>query len=455
MGKSRKNSRGLPDWLRPEQIDTVIVAFPDMYGRLMGKRLTYEHFVHHCLEGEIHACNYLLSVDLEMKVLEGFEVANWEKGFGDFSLKADAGTLRMLPWQPGTALVLGNIFHEDGRPVEEAPRRVLARQIERLARGKRHPRLGSELELYLYDQSYRSAREADYRDLRFSSDYSIDYHILQPGRDESVLRRIRNQMSEAGVPVECSKGETGRGQHEVNLAYAPALEMADRHTIYKLGARDIAAQQGKAITFMAKPHLLEAGNGFHIHASLWDAAGKKNLFWDEKSRAPGRVFRQFLGGLLKYSRELSYFFAPTVNAYKRYQPGSWAPTAIVCGLDNRTCGFRLIGREESLRIENRMPGADANPYLAFAATLAAGLRGIEEELDADMDYRGDAYKDTRAARVPLRLEEAVELLQGSRLAREAFGSEVVDFYLHTARLEAEAYRQEVTDWERRRYFEQI
>jgi glutamine synthetase len=262
-------------------------------------------------------------------------------------------------------------------------------------------------------------------------------------------------MSAAGIPVECSKGETANGQHEVNLLYGEAMEMADRHLIYKSGAKDIASQQGKALSFMAKLNTSQAGNGFHIHASIWDAKKTANLFWDEKSLAPSELFRQFLGGLLAYSRELTYFFAPTINSYKRFQAGSWAPTAIACGQDNRTCGFRIVGHGNSLRIENRMPGADANPYLAFAATIAAGLRGIQEKIDCGQIYRGNAYADQTLPRLPFSLDEARGLLDKSKVAREVFGDDVVDFYTHTASCEVKAFAHAVTDWEKARYFEQI
>ncbi|RJP74137.1 MAG: glutamine synthetase [Candidatus Abyssobacteria bacterium SURF_17] len=455
MSTKAKKTNALPDWFTPENIETVIFAFPDVFGRLMGKRMTFDHFADHTLESGMHACSYLLSVDIQMQVVDGFKIASWDTGFGDFRIQADLGTVRKLPWHEKTAIVLGDMLRHDGRPVEESPRRVLAKQVQRLARKGQKACLGSELEFFLFDETYRTAREKRYQDLNAASQYSIDYHILQPGKDEDVIRRLRNEMSASGVLVECSKGETADGQHEVNLLYCEAMEMADKHVLFKAGAKDIASQQEKAISFMAKLSAAQAGNGFHIHTSIWDADGRRNLFCDSKSSAPSKLFRQFLGGLLIYSRELTYFFAPTVNSYKRFQPGSWAPTAIVCGQDNRTCGFRIVGHGNSLRVENRMPSADANPYLAFAATIAAGLKGVEEKLDCGRIFEGNAYADQTLPRLPFSLDEAYALLDKSKMAREAFGNDVIDYYVHTARCEVKAFAQAVTDWEKTRYFEQI
>lgn len=444
-----------PDWFKSEDIDTIIVAFPDVFGQIMGKRTSYDFFVNHIAGSGMHACNYLMAVDLEMNVVGGFKLADWHKGFGDFTIRPCPSTLRRLPWLAGTAIVLGDMFTQTGNAVEEAPRHVLSRQIERLANAGHTACIGSELEFHLFHETNQSVRKKGFRDLTHASDYAIDYHILEPGRDEDVLRRIRNEMSEARIPVECSKGETGRGQHEINLVFAEAMEMADRHVIYKAGVKDIARQQDKIITFMPKLFEDESGNGLHIHVNVWDDARKTNLFHDPRSGGESVLFRQFTGGLLKYGRELTYFFAPTINSYKRYQTGSWAPTAVAFGRDNRTCGLRMVGHGNSLRVENRMPGADANPYLAFAATLAAGLRGIEENLDCGDAFDGNAYADKTLPRLPGSLDEAADLLQHSDLARSALGTDVVDFYVHTARTEVETFRRTVTDWERYRYFERI
>jgi glutamine synthetase len=435
------------------KLDTVIVAATDVFGRLVGKRFTARHFLDSIGTHGTHGCNYLLTVDIEMEPQDGFALANWEQGFGDFVMRPDLDTLRPLPWLPGSALVICDFCREDGALVAEAPRSVLRRQIERLTARRLTCEIASELEFFLYHQTYRDAWASDYRALRPSSDYRIDYHTMQPAADEPLFRQIRNQMGEARVPVESSKGEWGRGQHEINFIHAQPLPMADLHTVFKQGVKEIAMQHGRCVTFMAKPSMAEPGNSCHIHCSLWQ--GGRNTFWDAKQRAGSKLFRQFLGGLMKYSRELCLLFAPTINAYKRYQPGSWAPTRLAWSHDNRTVGFRVVGHGNSFRIENRMPGADANPYLAFAATLAAGLAGVEENLDCGPAYEGNAYVDRKLPRLPESLREASALFERSRLAGAAFGDGVVEFYAHTARLEARAYENSVTDWERRRYFERI
>ena len=439
--------------IRRGEIDTVIVAVPDVFGRLVGKRVTGQFFLDCVADHGTHGCNYLLTVDIEMEPMSGFKLANWEKGFGDFALRPDLSTLRILPWLPATALVLCDFRQPNGKPVEEAPRAVLRRQVDSLSQKRLICNIASELEFFLFHASYHDAFLADYRNLTPSSDYRIDYHTMQPARDEALFRSLRNGMAAAGVPVESSKGEWGRGQHEINFTYAQPVPMADMHTLFKQGAREMAAQHDQAITFMAKPSATEPGNSCHIHASLWQ--GGKNLFWNAGKSAGSKLFRQFLGGLMKYSRELGYFFAPTINAYKRYQPASWAPTKLAWAFDNRTVGFRVVGHGPSFRIENRMPGADANPYLAFAATLAAGMAGVEEQLDCGEQYEGNAYVDAELPGLPKTLREAADLLDRSQLARRSLGDAVVDFYAHTARLEVRAFDNAVTDWERHRYFERI
>ena len=450
------NLQTLRKLIQRGDIDTVVVAFPDVFGRLVGKRFVGKFFLDSVASHGTHGCNYLLTVDIDMEPQTGFGVANWESGFGDFELRPDLATLRPVPWLPGTALVICVFCHHDGRPVAEAPRSVLLKQLERLSKRRLVCNMASELEFFLFNASYHDAHAADYRSLKASSDYRIDYHTMQPARDEGLFRAIRNQMAAARVPVESSKGEWGRGQHEVNFLYTTPLEMADLHTVFKQGVKEIAAQQGRSVTFMAKPSMSEPGSSCHIHASLWQYG--RNLFWNgtgAKGGSGSKLFRQFLGGLLKYSRELCYFFAPTINAYKRYQPGSWAPTKLAWAHDNRTVGFRVVGRRDSFRIENRMPGADANPYLAFAATLAAGMAGVEEGLDCGSVYEGNAYVDAALPALPGSLREAADSLDKSKLARRAFGDAVVDFYVHTARLEVGAFGNSVTDWEMRRYFERI
>lgn len=444
----------LPGWLTPDAVDTVVVAFPDTYGRLMGKRLTRQFFIDQVVEAGTHVCNYLLTVDIEMNPLPGFSLANWDKGYGDFHVVIDPKTLRLLPWAEKTAMVIGDLYHEDHSPVAEAPRTVLKTQLERLRKRGLVAKTASELEFYLFDNSYSEAHAADYRKLTPSSDYLIDYHLLQTGRDEGLMRQLRNELSEAGIVVEGTKGEWGKGQHELNLVYCDALEMADRHVLLKHGTKEIAAQHGRSITFMAKWATEEAGSSCHIHTSLWsDGANASNGFAD--GNKPSKLFSQFLGGMLRYGREFCYFFAPTINAYKRYQAASWAPTSLTWALDNRTTGFRVVGSGPSLRIENRMPGADVNPYLAFAATIAAGLRGIEENLECGEPYRGNAYEDADVPRLPPSLSDAIDLLDQSAVAREALGDQVVDFYCHSGRSEVAAHMREVSTWERRRYFERL
>ena len=439
--------------IRRGEIDTVITVFPDVFGRLVGKRFTGKFFIDHVAAHGTHGCNYLLTVNLEMDPLDGFKVANWDKGFGDFEFRPDPSTIRVLPWQPGAALVLCDFRHHGGERVAEAPRSVLRGQIEAVARQKFTCYAASELEFFLFNQSFHDAFAADYRNLTPSSDYRIDYQTMQPTRDEAMFRAVRNWMTEARVPVESSKGEWGRGQHEVNFVYDQPLPMADMHVVFKQGMKEIAAQHGKSVTFMPKPWAAEVGSSCHIHISLWRDG--KNAFWDARHREGSQLFRQFLGGLMKYSPELCYCFAPTINSYKRYQSASWAPTKMAWSHDNRTVGFRVVGQGNSFRIENRMPGADANPYLAFAAMMAAGLAGIEEQLDCGQEYHGNAYVDAKLKSLPKSLRDAADLLHSSKFARRAFGDAVVEFYVHTARLEAQAFNDAVTDWERSRYFERI
>ncbi len=439
--------------VKSSSIDTVIVAVPDPFGRLVGKRFRADFFLDSVAKHGTHACNYLLTVNLKMDPLEGFKVANWEAGFGDFEMRPDLSTLRALPWQPGAVFVLCDFLKHDGSLVAEAPRSVLHRQLDLIASQGLTCYCASELEFFLFNQTYHSAFEAGYRDLQPSSDYRIDYHLMQPTRDEGLMRDIRNGMTAARVPVESSKGEWSRGQHEINFTYDQPLPMGDMHVLFKQGVKEIAEQHGKAVSFMAKYAASEAGNSCHIHLSLWKQG--KSLFWDPKKKEGSKLFRQFLGGLMKYSPELCLFWAPTVNSYKRYQSGSWAPTRMAWSTDNRTCGFRIVGHGNSFRLENRMPGADANPYLAFAAMLAAGMAGIRENQDCGIPYSGNAYVDPKLARLPSSLREAADLLDQSNFARAAFGESVVEFYVHHARLEQQAFDNAVTDWEKQRYFEQI
>lgn len=443
----------LTQQVRAGKIDTVIVAIADPFGRLVGKRFRAELFLNSVVKHGTHGCNYLLTVNLDMDPLEGFQVANWAAGFGDFSFQPDLNTLRVIPWQTATAMVICDHVRHDGAYVAESPRSVLRAQSARLKQQGLTCYCASELEFYLFNQTYHSAFESGYRNLQPASDYRIDYHLMQPTRDEPLMRAIRNHMTAARVPVESSKGEWSRGQHEINFIYDEPLAMADMHVLFKQGVKEMAEQQGKAISFMAKYAPSEAGNSCHIHMSLWKDG--RSLFPDAKGHGGSKFFRQFLGGLIKYSPELCLFYGPTINSYKRYQPGSWAPTRMAWALDNRTVGFRVVGHGNGFRIENRMPGADANPYLAFAAMIAAGMAGVKEGLDCGEEYLGNAYIDPKLARLPSSLAEAAELFAKSKLARAALGDAVVDYYVHHARLEVEAFNNAVTDWEKQRYFEQI
>src|SRR5436190_168414 len=437
------NLQDLKAKIKAGEIDNVIVGCPDVFGRLVGKRFTGQFFLEHVLGHSTHGCSYLLTVDIEMEPMTGFKLANWEKGFGDFEMRPDLSTLRLIPWQLATALVLCDLRQHGGRPVAEAPRTLLQHQVDLLAGKKLTCQIASELEFFLFDNTYHDAFTGGYRNLTPSSDYRIDYHTLQPARDEPLFRSIRNQMLGAEVPVESSKGEWGRGQHEINFIHTEPVAMADRHVLFKQGVKEIAAQQGKAVSFMPKPSMTEPGSSCHIHASLWQSG--RNVFWDQRKKAGSAIFRQFLGGLLKHSRELCYFFAPTINAYKRYQSASWAPTKLAWSTDNRTTGFRIVGHGNSFRIENRMPGGDANPYLAFAATVVAGIAGWEAARDCGESYEGNAYVDENLPALLKTLHEGVNLLDGSALARRVFGDDVVDFYVHTARLEIDAFDNAVTD----------
>ena len=477
----RLDARSLESLVRSGEIDTVLTVMPDGYGRLLGKRIVGRHFVDRVLEDGVHACVYLFTVDMEMEPLPGFTLTSWERGYGDMKLVPDLATLRVIPWLPKTALVFCDVYGEDdGAPIEEAPRWVLKRQIERAAAQGYLVKTAAEFELYCFRETFEQARAKRYHGLTPVSDYLEDYHILQTTKEEPLVRAIRNGMEAADVPVETSKGEWGRGQEEINLVYAEALEMADRAALYKHGAKEIAHLQGCSLTFMAKYDMGAAGSSFHLHSSLWDRTGTTPLFASPRaakgappasslSDHPGRrgekrsdtnaagpaLFGQWLAGQLALARELAYFYAPGVNSYKRYQSGSFAPTRIAAGWDNRTCGFRLCGEGASFRVENRIPGADANPYLAFAATIAAGLHGIETKLEAPKLYAGNAYEDATLPQVPKTLREAIAELEQSRVARVALGDRVVEHYVHAARLEQQAFDQAVTDWELIRNFERI
>jgi glutamine synthetase len=434
------------------EIDTVVLAFTDMQGRLQGKRLSAEFFLEEVAEHYSEGCNYLLAVDVEMNTVDGYAMSSWDRGYGDFVLRPDMATLRRVPWQPGTALVIADLTWLDDTPVVASPRQILAAQTARLAERGLVALAGTELEFVVYRDTYEQAAAKDYRDLVPANAYNVDYSILGTARVEPLLRRIRNEMAGAGLYVESAKGECNLGQHEIAFRYAEAASTCDNHSIYKTGAKEIAAQEGMSITFMAKPNARE-GNSCHIHLSLRGVDGSPVMAGDgEFGMSP--LCAHFLAGLLASMRELTLCYAPNINSYKRYVPGSFAPTAVRWGPDNRTCALRLVGHGPSLRVENRTPGGDVNPYLAVAAMIAAGLHGIDHELPLEPPMTGNAYADT-TARVPNTLRDALEEWEKSELARESFGAEVVEHYANYARVELAAYDAAVTDWELRRCFERL
>ncbi len=435
----------LRDQVESGAIDTVVAAFTDMQGRLLGKRVQAEFFLEESAEHGLEGCNYLLALDMEMDPQPGYAMASWEQGYGDFVLRPDLSTLRRLPWLEGTALVLCDVGWEDGSPVAASPRQVLRAQVDRAREAGFEPMIGSELEFYLLKESYEEAHAKHYRDLTPSVPYILDYHVLATTFDEELIRKIRLALQGAGIAVESSKGEAWPGQQEINFRYTDALTMADGHTIYKNGAKEIAHQNGCSITFMAKPDHTWIGSSCHIHASLWRDG--ENAFAGESD-----AFRGFLAGWIACARELALFLAPTINSYKRYAVGSWAPTTLAWGHDNRTCGFRIVGHGNSQRVETRIPGGDVNPYLAFAALIAAGLHGIENGLELPAPLEGNAY-ESDAERFPSSLREAVAALEEGGMARAALGDDVVDHYLNYGRIEQQLFDQVVTCWERERLYE--
>jgi glutamine synthetase len=432
-------------------IDTVVTAFTDMQGRLFGKRIQAEYFLDDVVEHGVEGCNYLLALDMEMDPVPGYEMANWEDGYGDFGIVPDMATLRRVPWLDRTALVLCDVANHDGSPVVASPRQILIAQFERAEKMGYTPLFASELEFYLYKESYAEAHAKDYRDLTPTIPYILDYHILATTMDEQYLGAIRRGMQGAGIPVEFSKGEAWYGQHEVNTRYADAVTSADRHTIYKNGVKEIAFLNGVSATFMAKPSEKDIGSSCHIHSSLVDAKSGKSAF--VRGRNETAVFRHYLGGLRARIRELALFVAPAINSYKRYATESWAPTSISWGRDNRTCGFRIVGHGQSHRVECRIPGADVNPYLGYAALLAAGLDGIERETDPGPELIGNAYAEAEAEPFPSSLRAAVDLWENSKYARKTFGDAVWRHYLNYGRTEQRLFDEVVTDYERRRMFE--
>ncbi|WP_392969397.1 glutamine synthetase family protein [Streptomyces sp. LN245] len=435
-------------------IDTVVLAFPDMQGRLQGKRFAAAFFLDEVLEHGTEGCNYLLAVDTDMNTVDGYAMSSWDRGYGDFAMHPDLATLRRVPWNAGTALLIADLAWNDGSPVVAAPRQILRRQLDRLAALGHTAQVGTELEFIVFKDTYEQAWDTGYRGLTPANQYNIDYSVLGTGRVEPLLRRIRNEMQAAGLTVESAKGECNPGQHEIAFKYDEALVTCDQHAVYKTGAKEIASQEGVSLTFMAKYNERE-GNSCHIHLSLADADGTNVMAGSAQD--PGgmsEIMRHFLAGQLAALRDFSLLYAPNINSYKRFQPGSFAPTAVAWGHDNRTCALRVVGHGRSMRFENRLPGGDVNPHLAVAGLVAAGLYGIERKLELPEACSGNAYT-AEYAHVPTTLREAAELWENSPIARAAFGDEVVEHYRNMARVELEAFDAAVTDWELRRSFERM
>jgi glutamine synthetase len=433
--------------VRDGSIDTVLLVLTDMQGRLQGKRLTATHFLDVVADHGAEACNYLLAVDVEMNTVSGYEMSSWEHGYGDFEMHPDLDTLRMVPWHEGTAMCLADLGWADGEPVTASPRQILRRQVDRLAERGLHAVGATELEFLLFRTSYEEAFRRDYRNLEPANQYNVDYSMLGTARVEPLLRRIRNEMGGAGLRVENSKGECNFGQHEINFAYGPVLQTADEHAIYKNGAKEIAAQEDHSISFMAKYDERE-GNSCHIHLSL-RREDRSPLF-----ESDDEAFDRFLAGQIACMRELTLLYAPHINSYKRFAEGSFAPTAVAWGVDNRTCSLRVVGHGAAKRVECRLPGADVNPYLALSAMIAAGLHGMDAELELEPAFEGNAYVSDKP-HVPANLRDACELFEGSNVAAEALGEDVVAHYVNNARVELTAFDAAVTDWERRRGFERL
>jgi glutamine synthetase len=451
-GSSKADLSDLLRRIDAGDVDTVLVCMCDMQGRLVGKRMTARYFKENP-SADVHACDYLLAVDMEMQPVSGLKASGWDTGFGDFSIRPDFSTTRLLPWVPGTALVMGDPVDSNGEPVAHAPRSMLKRQIASLQAEGYGAVMASELEFYVFDGDWRALRRNGFRDIVADGFYSEDYQVFQTTRKERLMRAIRNGMEQAGIPVESSKGEGGPGQAEINLHYAPALEMADRHVIYKTGVKEMAQAEGQSATFMAKWNDRMPGSSCHIHTSLWkdDAAA----FAGENGARTSALFEHWIAGQLALASEITLFLAPVLNSYKRFQEGSFAPTKLVWSFDNRTAAFRAMGSGKGLRVECRVPGADVNPYLAYAALIAAGLHGIRNKLPLPPPAEGNAYLAGEVPAIPLTLRDAAAALDRSVVMREAFGDDVVDHYLRCAAWEQSEFDRRVTDWELARYFERV
>lgn len=437
------------------RIDTVLAAQVDMQGRLMGKRFQAEFFVESAWK-ETHSCNYLLATDMEMETVSGYKATSWEKGYGDYTMKPDLSTLRRVPWLEGTALVLCDMLdHHTHAEVAHSPRAILKKQVARLEAMGMKAFMATELEFFLFDQTYAEAQKSGYRDLKLASAYNEDYHIFQTTKEEDVMRAIRRGLQGAGIPVENSKGEASAGQEEINVRYADALVMADRHVIIKNACKEIAWTKGKAITFLAKWNYNAAGSSSHIHQSLWSLDGKTSLFADPNGQyGMSDTMRHYVAGLLSHASEITYFLAPYINSYKRFMAGTFAPTKAIWSKDNRTAGYRLCGDgSKAIRIECRVGGSDINPYLAMAALIAAGIDGIENKLELEPEFSGDAYGAGEIREIPNTLRAATATMTGSAMLRSAFGDDVIDHYTRAAEWEQEEYDRRVTDWEVARGFE--
>jgi glutamine synthetase len=438
------------------RIDTVLLTFTDLYGRPLGKRLDAGFFLENAQQGT-HVCDYLLTVDMNMDPVPGYRLASWERGYGDFRMVPDLATLRVASWLEKTALVLCDLTPRDSHALlAQAPRSILRRQVERAAAMGFQAMAGSELEYYSFNQSYRQAAAAGYASLEPAGWYLEDYHVLQGTREEALNGAVRRHLTQSGIPVECSKGEWGKGQHELNLRYSDALNMADRHVMFKQCLKEVADRLGMSVTFMAKFDSSQAGSSCHLHLSLWRDG--ESIMQGPSQLGPvccSEVFRWFLGGWIAHVPEFMVFYAPTVNSYKRYRSGSWAPTRLAWSYDNRTASFRVVGKGPSLRIECRIPGADCNPYLCFAASLASGLDGIDQRTEPPPIFEGDMYAARAVPAIPATLRDATACFESSEFVRQALGAEVAEHYSHFFHTEQDAYDAAVTDWERRRYFEQI
>jgi glutamine synthetase len=438
------------------RIDTVLLTFTDLYGRPLGKRLDAGFFLENAQQGT-HVCDYLLTVDMNMDPMPGYQLASWERGYGDFHMVPDLATLRVASWLEKTALVLCDLTPRDSHALlAQAPRSILRRQVERAAAMGFQAMAGSELEYYSFNQSYRQAAAAGYASLEPAGWYLEDYHVLQGTREEALNGAVRRHLTQSGIPVECSKGEWGKGQHELNLRYSDALNMADRHVIFKQCLKEVADRLGMSVTFMAKFDSSQAGSSCHLHLSLWRDG--ESIMQGPSQLGPvccSEVFRWFLGGWIAHVPEFMVFYAPTVNSYKRYRSGSWAPTRLAWSYDNRTASFRVVGKGPSLRIECRIPGADCNPYLCFAASLASGLDGIDQRTEPPPIFEGDMYAARAVPAIPATFRDAIACFESSEFVRQALGAEVAEHYSHFFHTEQDAYDAAVTDWERRRYFEQI